>query len=661
MRDRPVSPANGLRRNSPLQQLFVIAAIMLVPVLLIGLVLGGSYRSEATRRGLVQGRDEALLMAQSAIEPLLNGQPLSKGLTSSETTRLRTLATDAVGNGSVQRLRLRDLQGNVIFSDDGSGFHDAIEDEALDAAHGHMVVRLTHLNSDSVDRGKVKGLSVEVYLPLYVGSATNRVGVMEIYLPYAPISADVNAGIHTLYRNLAIGLALLYLILLAISHWVTGRLRRQVKVNTYQSEHDALTDLPNRVLFHRMASAELSAARKRARPTTIAIIDLDRFKEVNDTLGHQNGDLLLAMIGDRLRTHLRAPDVLARFGGDEFGVVLSDVGDPTDVLTRLREAIQGELQVAGLPLSIEASIGYVVSPDDGSSVDELLQRADVAMYVAKTVRSGVIRYDESQDHYDASNLSLVTELRHAIESNQLVLHYQPKITVGGHEVSGIEALVRWQHPELGLLNPDRFIPLVEQTDLIDELTDWVVQHALSEMGTLGSRFETLNLSVNVSARNLARSDFARQVLHRIKKAATEPSRLTVEVTETSLMADPERAAASLLEMSRAGVRISIDDFGSGQTSLGLLANLPIAELKIDRSFIQDIHVNPANAAIVRSMVELGHQLDLVVVAEGVETSDELDVVTATGCDVVQGYFYARPMPSDQLATWLERREVPSTL
>src|ERR1700690_560029 len=177
---------------------------------------------------------------------------------------------------------------------------------------------------------------------------------MEIYLPYSPISADVNAGIHTLYRNLAVGLALLYLILLAISNWVTRRLRRQVKVNTYQSEHDALTDLPNRVLFHRMASAELNAARKRSGPTTIAIIDLDRFKEVNDTLGHQNGDLLLAMIGDRLRTHLRAPDALARFGGDEFGLVLSDVGDPTDVLSRLREVIQAELEVDGLPLSIEA-------------------------------------------------------------------------------------------------------------------------------------------------------------------------------------------------------------------------------------------------------------------------------------------------------------------
>jgi diguanylate cyclase (GGDEF)-like protein len=633
----------------------------MVPVLLIGLVLGGSYRSEATRRGLVQGQDEALLMAQSAVEPLLSARPLSAGLSPVEAARLRTLASDVVASGSVQRLRLRDLQGNVVFSDDGSGFHDAIEDEALDAAHGHTVARLTHLNSDSVDRGKVKGLSVEIYLPLYAGSATNRVGVLEIYLPYSPISADVNAGIDTLYRNLAIGLALLYLILLAISHWVTRRLRRQVKVNRYQSEHDALTDLPNRVLFHRLAGAELSSARSRSQPTTIAIIDLDRFKEVNDTLGHQNGDVLLAMIGDRLRQHLRAPDLLARFGGDEFGVVLSNVGDPTEILTRLREVIQGELDVAGLPLSMESSIGYVVAPHDGDSIDELLQRADVALYVAKTARSGVIRYDDSQDHYDASRLTLVTELRHAIASDQLVLHYQPKISVVTHEVNGIEALVRWQHPVLGLLPPDRFVPLVEQTDLIDELTDWVVQHSLADLASLGSCSENLQLSVNVSARNLGRSDFARQVLHRLKRATTDPSRLTIEITETALMADPERAAASLLEISRAGVRVSIDDFGSGQTSLGLLANLPIAELKIDRSFIQDVQTSPANAAIVRSMVELGHQLALVVVAEGVETSDELDAVVATGCDLVQGYFYARPMPSDQLTAWLERRAIASPI
>jgi diguanylate cyclase (GGDEF)-like protein len=656
-----VSPANAPPRHAPVRQLVVIAAIMLVPVLLIGLVLGGSYRSEATRRGLVQGRDEAVLMAQSAIEPFLNGQPLSKGLTPTELTRMHRLAADVVRSGSVQRLRLRDLQGNVIFSDDGSGFHDAIEDEALDAAHGHVVVRLTHLNSDSVDRGKVKGLSVEIYLPLYVGSATNRVGVLEVYLPYTPISRDVNAGIHTLYRNLAIGLALLYLILLAISLWVSRRLRRQVKVNTYLSEHDLLTNLPNRALFLRMASAELTLARRHGRPTTIAIIDLDRFKDVNDTLGHENGDLLLTMIGDRLRTHLRAPDAVARFGGDEFGVVLSDLGEPTDVLTRLREVIQGELEVGGLPLSIEASIGFVVSPDDGSSVEELLQRADVAMYVAKTTRTSVVRYDETQHQFDPSKLTLVTELRHAIASNQLVLHYQPKVLAGAGVVNGVEALVRWQHPTLGLLYPDRFIPLVEQTDLIDELTDWVLQRALSDLTTFGPRFETLQMSVNVSTRNLGRAEFARQVTQHLADVGVDPSRLTVEVTETALMADPERAAASLIEMSQAGVRISIDDFGSGQTSLGLLANLPIAELKIDRSFIQDIHTHPAHSAIVRSMVELGHQLDLVVVAEGVETSEELRVVVTTGCDLVQGYFYARPMPSDQLSSWLEQRAVSAAI
>jgi diguanylate cyclase (GGDEF)-like protein len=561
----------------------------------------------------------------------------------------------------VQRLRLRDLQGNVIFSDDGSGFHDAIEDEALDAAHGHMVVRLTHLNSDSVDRGKVRGLSVEVYLPLYVGSATNRVGVLEIYLPYTPISRDVNGGIHVLYRNLAIGLALLYLILLGISLWVSRRLRRQVKVNTYLSEHDVLTDLPNRELFHRMASAELASAKRHARRTTIAIIDLDRFKDVNDTLGHHNGDLLLTMIGDRLRTHLRAPDALARFGADEFGVLLSDVGDPFDVLTRLREMLQGELEVGGLPLSIEASIGFVVFPEDGDSVDELLQRADMAMYVAKTSRTSVVRYSETQNQFDASKLTLVTELRHAIAMNELVLHYQPKIVAGTDVVSGVEALVRWQHPTLGLLYPDRFIPLVEQTDLIDELTDWVLRRALAELTSLSPRCETLQMSVNVSTRNLGRPEFASQVAQHLADVGVDPARLTIEVTETALMADPERSVASLHEMSQAGVRISIDDFGSGQTSLGLLANLPIAELKIDRSFIQDIHVHPAHAAIVRSMVELGHQLDLVVVAEGVETSDELRTVESTGCNLVQGYFYARPMPGSQLRPWLEERSVPAPI
>jgi diguanylate cyclase (GGDEF)-like protein len=639
----------------------MFAAIMLVPVLLIGLILGVSYRSEAQRRGLAQGRDEAVLMAESAVEPMLNGNPLSRGLTPLEAMRLHALSNEVTKNGSVQRFRLRDLSGNVIFSSDGSGFHDEIEDEALDAGRGKTVVLLTHLNADSVDRGAIKGLSVEVYIPLYVGNLTNRVGVMEVYLPYSPISRDVNAGIHSLYRNLTIGLALLYLILFGISFWVSKGLRRQVRVNTYQSEHDALTDLPNRELFRRFATAELVDAARHGRSTTIAIIDLDRFKEINDTLGHQNGDILLAKLGTRLSADLRSPDGLARFGGDEFGVILSDVAAPEEVLARLRGLIHEEIDVGGLPLTVEASIGFVVAPDDGTKIDELLQLADVAMYVAKNERSGVIRYDRSQNHYDASKLSLVAELRQAIETDQLVLHYQPKVCLETQQVNGVEALVRWQHPTHGLLAPDSFIPLVEQTDLIDELTFWVVKQALIDLPHMDERQGALQMSVNISARNLGRADFAGQIISALANANVAPERLTLEVTETSLMADPVRATSSLQEMHRAGIHVSIDDFGSGQTSLGILASLPIAELKIDRSFIQDIDINPANDAIVRSMVELGHQLELTVVAEGVETKGELGAVLTSGCDLVQGYLYARPMPLDALSSWLADHRVMTPL
>ena len=405
------------------------------------------------------------------------------------------------------------------------------------------------------------------------------------------------------------------------------------------------------MLFHRRAEAEVARGRALRQPTTIAIIDLDRFKEVNDTLGHQNGDRLLTSIGSRLAAHLRRPDGLARLGGDEFGIVLSNVSDPGDVLSRLRDVIQREVQISGLPLSVEASIGYVVSPEDGTDIDELLQLADVAMYVAKGQHSGVVRYDRSQNHYDASNLSLVSELRHAIATDQLSLHYQPKVHVDTRAVAGVEALVRWQHPTLGNISPDRFIPLVEQTDLIDELTGWVVGRALDDLNRMEEVNDRLTVAVNVSARNLDRG-FAGQIVGALKRAGVEPQRLTVEVTETALMIDPARAGSILREISDAGADVSIDDFGTGQTSLGLLATLPIAELKIDRSFIADMHLNQANAAIVRSMVELGHNLNLRVVAEGVETADEIEALSITGCDLVQGYLFARPMPLEELILWL---------
>jgi diguanylate cyclase (GGDEF)-like protein len=656
-------PIRPPERQSTVRLFAVFAVIMLVPVVLLGLVLASNYRREADRRGLAQGHAEALLMAQTAVEPILDGRPLSQGLSASEAAGMQRLVRTSVHSGDVLRLRLRDLAGNVVFSDDGSGLHkdtgdDNDHDEALDAAHGAVVARVTRLNGDSDDTGPLGPESVEVYLPLLAGSPTHQVGVLEVYLPYAPIRSDVDAGLDSLYRNLAIGLAVLYVLLFAISFSVGRRLRRQVKVNAYMAEHDALTSLPNRVLFHRRVQEALRRGHQTGQATTIAIIDLDRFKEVNDTLGHYNGDRLLTALSERMAAHLRGLDALARLGGDEFGIVLVGVREPEEILTRLRHVIEHEVEISGLPLSVEASIGYVVAPDHGEDVDELLQLADVAMYVAKAQHAGVMRYDPSQNHYDAANLTLVSELRHAIDDDELVLFYQPKISLLDGRVDAAEALIRWRHPELGLLAPDRFIPLAEQTGLIDRVTEWVVLRAIAD---LSGWDDSLAVAINVSARNLGHPSLVPLLVDTLAASGIDPGRLYVEITETALMTDPERAAGVLRDLHNARIGISIDDFGTGQTSLSYLSALPIDEIKIDRSFIADMTVSAGHHAIVRSIVDLGHNLGLHVVGEGVESEEIASALTATGCEVAQGYLYARPMPAEDLSTWIASRQTTNGL
>ncbi len=635
----------GLQRRprSPRRMFAAYAAITLVPVLVLGIVLANSIRAAADRRGLAEGVSEAKLVAQTAVEPQLDGHTLNSGINSSERHRLQRLTATAVAERDVLRLRLRDLSGRVVFSDDGSGFGEKPEDEALDAASGHIVARLTHLNSDSDDSGHTGVKSVEVYLPLTAGRTSRRIGVLELYLPYAPISRDVTGGLHELYLYLGVGLALLYLVLFLITASVGRGLRRESSLNAFLAEHDPLTELPNRALFHRRAEEALAAAAIGRESVTIAIVDLDRFKEVNDTLGHQNGDRLLTELAGRLQAQMRSGDTVARLGGDEFGLILRNATDPEPALERFREVIDREVDLGGLPLTMQASIGFATAPEDGTDVDDLLQRADVAMYIAKTQHIGVTRYDSSLDHYDASSLSLVSELRRAIDAGQLVVHYQPQVTLHDRRIHAVEALVRWQHPVHGLLPPGRFLPLAEQTDVIEKLTRWVLQTALREIGQLEPA-DGLSIAVNISARSLSRLTFADDVIGILDKLQMPPERLIVEVTETALLADPARAAIVLTRLADAGVQISLDDFGQGQTSLGYLSALPLDELKIDRGFVGDMLENPAHAAIVRSMIDLGHNLGLRVVGEGVETDLSLDALRTHGCDIAQGYLIARPAP-----------------
>jgi diguanylate cyclase (GGDEF)-like protein len=629
------------------------AAISLVPVVVLGLVLAASFRGEATQRGVAEGRSEATLVAETAVEPLLAGHALSGGLNRSERTGLSRLAIKAVNRREVLRLRIRDLSGRVVFSGDGSGLTNEPDDEALDAARGEVVVHLTRLNSDANDSGQTGVRAVEVYLPLTAGVPGRRVGVLELYLPYAPIARDVTAGLHMLYVDLALGLTVLYLALFAITFSVSRGLRREAALNAFLAHHDTLTQLPNRTLFHRRAKRALAQLRRTKRTAAIAIVDLDRFKDVNDTLGHHNGDQLLSELARRIGAIIGPDDTVARLGGDEFGLILPRANRAEQTLWRLREVIDQEVDLSGLPISVQASIGFVLAPEDGQDVDTLLQRADMAMYVAKSQHAGVLRYDPSFDHFDAASLRLVSELRHAIDDGELVLHYQPQATLSEGRVSAIEALVRWQHPTEGLLYPDKFLPLAEQTDLIDKLTTWVLLKALRDLRDFDALAPDLSVAVNVSARSIVRPALGDDIIEALERLEMPAERLIIEVTETALLTDPTAAVCVLTRLAAVGVRISLDDFGRGQTSLGYLSALPIHELKIDRSFVGDALENTAHAAIVRSIIELGHNLALRVVGEGVETEDVLDYLRDSGCDIAQGFLLARPMPKDGLARWLD--------
>jgi diguanylate cyclase len=625
----------------------VYAVVSLVPVLLLGVVLLGVLNRMSDNRGISEGQAKADLLARTSIAPLLSGADLRSGLKPGERVALERSVTLAVRDRQVLRLRLRDLDGQVVFADDGSA--DGPDDEALDAAKGETVTELTRLNADDDNQRSLGPRVVEVYEPLTAAESGQRIGVLELYLPYAPIAAEISSGKRMVSITLSAGLLILWLCLLGVSLSMTRRLQRQSVDNAYLASHDPLTGMPNRARFTELAAIAVAASNS-DRPVAIALIDLDRFKEVNDTLGHPNGDQLLTMLAERLKNHIRPGDTIARLGGDEFGVILAGVSGAKEahrLLGGLRTVLREPLSIDGLPLAIEASIGFSLMPGDGSSADSMLQHADVAMYVAKGQHRGVVHYSPEHDQYDAATLSLVAQLGSAITQNQLVLHYQPKVDLQSGAVIAVEALVRWQHPSRGLLFPDTFLPAAEQTELIEDLTRWVLRRAVTTLPTLDATGQ-LAVAVNISARSLARPDFAQDILDVLTETLTDPRRVILEITETALMDDPTRAAWTLSELHRAGLRISIDDFGAGHTSLGYLATLPITELKIDKAFVSSMLADERNTAIVRSVIELGHSLGFTVTAEGVETPEALQRLSLLHCDTVQGYLLARPVGTAEL-------------
>ncbi len=451
------------------------------------------------------------------------------------------------------------------------------------------------------------------------------------------------------------GLLLVYLALFRIVADASRRLRTQAKTNEYQAFHDVLTGLPNRALFRDRVQQAIREGDREQRLLAVMLMDLDRFKEINDTLGHHKGDTVLQMIAGRLNEVLRDTDTVARLGGDEFAVLLPHLPGPAaslHVAEKIRDSLHQPLVVEGLALDVRASIGISFFPGHGEDVDVLLQRADVAMYLAKAASSGCEVYAAEKDQYSANRLALVGELRRALKDEEFVLYYQPKVDLKTGDAYMVEALVRWDHPMRGMIPPNEFIPLAEHTGLIEPLTMYVLDKALRQVHQWREQDLDLTVAVNMSPRNLLDLNFPEQVAELLKKWKVPPGSLQLEITESTLVSDPTRAMGILGRLNQMRVEMSIDDFGTGYSSLGHLRKLPVKELKIDKSFVMNMDVDESDAIIVRSTIDLGRNLGLRVVAEGVETAEIWRQLEMLGCDYAQGFYRSRPMPADEMPRWL---------
>jgi diguanylate cyclase (GGDEF)-like protein len=464
----------------------------------------------------------------------------------------------------------------------------------------------------------------------------------------------------TTIAGFAVGLALLAAFaVVAIGY--QRQLLREAAQSRHRALHDPLTGLPNRALLNERLTQAL--ANLGADSLAVLILDLDRFKEVNDTLGHQYGDELLRQVAQRACETFRKTDTVARLAGDEFAVLLpaTNGSDALALAERLIADIHRSFAIGNVTVDVEASVGLAVATETDTA-ETLLRCADIAMYAAKDTKTGAVLYREEMHTEDSSRLLILGDLRRALEvTDQLQLHYQPKVSLGSGNLCGVEALIRWQHPTRGMISPAEFIPIAETTGLINRLTSLVLRLAISQARTWLDDGLAVPVAVNLSPRCLLDPTLVAQVIDLLREFDLPAHLLRLEVTESAIMADPRLAMTTLTQLHDLGIKLSIDDYGTGYSSMAYLKRLPVDELKVDRTFVLNIDKDRNDAALVRGAIDLGHNLGLTVVAEGVEGAAHVAALHQLGCDIAQGYHYARPMPPNDLGEWLRTRPAtPST-
>jgi diguanylate cyclase (GGDEF)-like protein len=502
----------------------------------------------------------------------------------------------------------------------------------------------------------------------YVAGQAGRDGmtfggrVREVFVPVLP--AELFSALLTLaavYVAIELGTIgiVLFALVLGVFQYLVGELltskRRSEKLQRIATT-DELTGLGNREQFHATIAQRISVAREAGRSFAVLLMDLDRFKEINDTLGHHYGDVLLKDLGPRLTSSIGEGGFVARLGGDEFGILLAeDAGDVAVldvVMARLFKSVSQPFMIDELSLEVGASVGVARFPHDGEDSHALLRCADIAMYAAKETQTEFKIYTADQNQHSKRRLGVLSGIRHALVQDEIVVHYQPIIDLDKGHVHGAEGLVRWQHPEHGLIPPGAFVQIVEQTGLIGPLTRHVLERSIAECAAWRKDGREMSVAVNLSVRNLLDHDLPIEIARLLSSYGLPPEALQLEITESMIMSDPERALATVTRLSGLGVRLSVDDFGTGYSSLANLRKMPINELKIDRSFVSPMLVNESDLIIVRSTINLGHDLGLNVIAEGVEDSPTLDELAVLGCDLAQGYHVSKPMPAEAFNNWL---------
>jgi diguanylate cyclase (GGDEF)-like protein len=652
-------------------------AIGLLLTIAVGVVLSSVLSTAVEDRARQQAEDAALMAVRAGLQPQFTPDDLAGGFDSERLAGVQAAVDDAAeqfGTGGDKLGAFDPIELKIFNAAKTIVYHSASPElvgetsrsgELSSALQGYVISGFAHSADDSASSEDGEHQLLEVYVPLQYDGAARPDGVIELYLPYAPVAAAVREDVRTMTAVLVASLAVFYAVLFRVIASASTKLRRQTEAlqasaerDRHQATHDALTGLPNWKLLRDRLDQSLAIASRSAGEVALLLIDLDRFKEINDTLGHSYGDKLLRQVGPRLQTVLRDGDTVARLGGDEFAVLLpavDGVAEARVVAERLREALHCPFDVEGVALDVEASVGIVLSPWHGTDTEELLRNADIAMYAAKDAKAGAVVFAPDEHVTAPGRLNLLGDLRRALDTDdELFLNFQPKYTLDGERIEGAEALLRWQHPVQGLIPPDEFIPVAEGTGIILRLTERVLGLALQQMRRWLDAGHGLPVAVNLSTRCLLDAGLPDLVQRLLTQHGVPAELLRLEVTESAVMGDAARCMAVLQRLHDLGVKLSIDDFGTGYSSMAYLRRLPVDELKIDRSFVLGMTTTSQDAVLVRTAIDLGHNLGLTVVAEGVEGAEHVLALRALGCDIAQGYHYARPMLPAALSELLER-------